>query len=190
MIVPMRLRPVRVALVLCLVAATIWTLPPVMAERAQRAQRPRVSPHETHAFDVAGCHITINYGRPSRRGRVIWGSLVPWGRWWMPGADEATIITTDQALAFGSLTMPAGEHTLYMWPDPQAPKLIISNEVGQFHTQYHPNRDLGRVDYALRMLTDPVEQLTYTAAALDAGGGALRLSWDDREYSASFVVKK
>src|SRR6185436_4571995 len=80
-------------------------------------QRVRVSPHETHAFVVDDSHITFNYGRPSKRGRTIWGGLVPWGRWWMPGADEATIITTDRALTFGKLTMPAGDHTLSMWPD-------------------------------------------------------------------------
>jgi hypothetical protein len=160
------------------------------------AQRPRVSPHEIHEFDASGCHFTINYGRPSKKGRVIWGGLVPSGKWWMPGADEATIITTTKALAFDSVTMPAGEHTLYMWPDDKAPKLIISKEVGQFHTVYHPDRDLGRVDYVLTMIKEPVEQLTYLVEAQPGGpstslrpGGVLKLIWDDREYSAAFTVK-
>src|SRR5690348_16673075 len=74
--------------------------------------RPRVSPHEIHEFDVGGCHVTINYGRPSKKGRVIWGGLVPWGKWWMPGADEATIITTTKALAFDpSTSLGAGPST-------------------------------------------------------------------------------
>lgn len=150
--------------------------------------RPRVSPHEIHEFDVGGCHVTINYGRPSKKGRVIWGGLVPWGKWWMPGADEATIITTTKALAFDPVTMPAGEHTLYMWPDDKAPKLIISKEVGQFHTVYHADRDLGRVDYVLTMIKEPVEQMTYLVESRP-GGGVLKLVWDDREYSAAFTIK-
>jgi hypothetical protein len=157
----------------------------------QFGNRPRVSPHETHAFDVNGCHITITYGRPSKKGRMIWGTLVPWGRWWMPGADEATTVTTSEALSIGGLKMPAGEHTLYMWPEASASKLIISNETGQFHTQYHQNLDLGRVDYTLKRLPESIEQLTYTAETTADGHGALRLIWDDREYSVTFdVVKK
>ena len=154
------------------------------------AQRPRVSPHETHRFTVDGSDITFDYGRPSKRGREIWGALVPWRRWWMPGADEATIITTAHPLVFaGGLTMPAGEHTLYMLPDPESPKLIINRQVGQFHTSYSPSLDLGRVDLSLKKLQEPIEQLTYLAEPRE-GGGTLKLSWDDREYSVEFTVKK
>jgi hypothetical protein len=186
-------RSLRVCAALVLLVPALWVTPHL------RAQRVRVSPHEVHEFDVDGCHITFNYGRPSTRGRVIWGALVPWGRWWMPGADETTIISTDCTLVFGDVTMPAGQHTLYMLPDRKAPKFIVNKEVGQFHTQYHPDRDLGRVDYTMRMLTDPadptstaknVEQLTYGATAREGGGGLLTLTWADREYSVAFVVKK
>ena len=173
-------------------AAVISVFAVVMSVAGLAApQRVRVSPHEIHEFDADGCHVTINYGRPSKKGRVIWGGLVPWGRWWMPGADEATIITTNKILVFDAVTMPAGDHTLYMWPDEKAPKLIISKEVGQFHTVYHPDRDLGRVDYVLTMVKDkePVEQLTYLVEARPGGGGVLKLVWDDREYSADFKIK-
>src|SRR5262249_18444026 len=109
---------------------------------------------------------------------------------WMPGADEATIIATDCTLVFdGRLRMPPGAHSLYMWPDEKAPKLIISQETGQFHTVYHPDRDLGRVDYTLRKLSDPVEQMTYVVEPRP-GGGLLKLIWDDREYSAGFTVAR
>jgi len=151
-------------------------------------QRPRISPHEIHEFDAGGCHVAFNYGRPSKRGRQIWGELVPWGHWWMPGADEATIIRTSKAIALEGLTVPAGSHTLYMLPDESASDLVVSNEVGQFHTQYHPERNLGQVKLALRHLDSPVEEMTF-AVEPEASGGRLTLSWDDRAYSASFVVR-
>jgi hypothetical protein len=155
------------------------------------AQRPPISPHETHSFTVDGSTVTFEYGRPSKRGREIWGGLVPWGRWWMPGADKATIITTEDPIVFtGGLTMPAGQHTLYMLPDPEAPKLIVHNMVGQFHTSYVPRQDLGRVDLSLKKLPASVEQLTYSVEPKPGGGGVLKLSWDDREYSADFMLKK
>ena len=155
------------------------------------AQRPPASPHETHSFSVDGSTITFEYGRPSKRGRVIWGGLVPWGRWWMPGADKATIITTQDPIVFaGGLSMPEGEHSLYMLPDPDQPKLIVNNMVGQFHTSYVPGRDLGRVDLSMKKLPASVEQLTYAAEARTGGGGVLTLTWDDREYSVEFTLKK
>jgi len=151
-------------------------------------QRPRISPHEIHEFDAGGCHVTFNYGRPSKRGRQIWGELVRWGHWWMPGADEATIITTSKAITLEGLAVPAGSHTLYMLPDESASELVLSNEVGQFHTQYHPERNLGQVKLALTHLDSPVEEMTFTVES-EASGGRLTLSWDDRAYWASFVVR-
>src|SRR4051812_3637444 len=136
----------------------------------------RASPHEQHSFDVDGRKITIEYGRPFKRGRTIWGGLQPWGRWWMPGADEATLVITTDTLVFGELAMPPGEHTLYMMVDEKHPQLIISNETGQFHTVYHASRDLGRVPFQLTMLSDPVEQLTWTFDQQAGGGGRLTLS--------------
>jgi Protein of unknown function (DUF2911) len=158
--------------------------------RILRAQRPRVSPRGTVQAQVDGASIAMEYGRPSKKGRVIWGALVPWNHWWMPGADESTTITTDAALTFaGTLTMPAGVHSIYTLPGPDEFKLIIVNETGLFHTQYHPDRDLGRVGMTLKKLTESVEQLTFVVEPRE-GGGAFKLVWDDREYSVPFVVKK
>jgi hypothetical protein len=173
------MRKALVILVLCLLSAPLG------------AQRPPRSPHETHSFTVDGTTITFEYGRPFKRGREIWGGLVPWGRWWMPGADQATIITTGDPMVFtAGLTVPAGSHTLYMLPGPDASKLIINNMVGQFHTSYAPRQDLGRVDLSMKKLPAIVEQLTYSAEPRAGGGGVLKLTWDDREYSAEFTVKK
>jgi hypothetical protein len=167
-----------------LLAMVLGFVPPALA------QRPRASPHETHDFTIDGSTITIEYGRPYKRGRQIWGGLNPWGRWWMPGADEATIISTAHPLVIGGLMVPEGRHTLYMWVDPDAPKLIINNQVGQFHTVYNANRDLGRIDLTLRKLSEPVEQLTFAIDPRPEGGGTLKLIWDDREYSVPFTIKR
>jgi hypothetical protein len=160
----------------------------VMAAATAHAQRPVLSPHEVQAFDAGGCHFTINYGRPSKRGRVIWGGLVPWGHWWMPGADQATILTTSKPIAFDGLDVPAGDHTLYVLPDASASDLVVNKQVGQFHTQYDPSRNLGKTRLALTHLDTPVEQMTFSVVA-EGSGGRLTLSWDDRAYSAAFVVK-
>jgi hypothetical protein len=175
------------ALFLMAVAA----LPPLQARGTASMQRPRISPHETHEFTLDGSRISLEYGRPSKKGREIWGGLVPWNRWWMPGADEATIVTTDHAMVLaGALRVPAGRHTLYMLPAPEISKLIVNNQVGQFHTSYTQRMDLGRVDLNLTRLGEPVEQLTFRVTPESTGGGKLELLWDDRDYSVGLTVER
>ena len=147
----------------------------------------RRSPRDVVLADIAGSRISIEYGRPSKRGRVIWGTLVPWGRWWMPGADEATTFTTSRPIAFGNLTVPAGDYTIYTQPSESAFQLIVNKETGVFHTVYRAEQDLGHVEMQRSTPASPAEQLTFVIDARD-GGGALKLIWDDREYVAPFVV--
>jgi hypothetical protein len=120
-------RSIRFALLAALVAAA---LTPV----ARAAQRPRITSRGTVDAAIDGVHIAMEYGRPTKRGRDIWGALVPWGRWWMPGADETTSIVTDGPLLVGTLAMPAGTHTIYTLPTADTFTLIINRQTGQFHT--------------------------------------------------------
>jgi hypothetical protein len=149
----------------------------------------RRSPRDTVMAEIGGSRISIEYGRPSKRGRVIWGTLVPFGRWWMPGADEATTFTTSKPLAFGSLNVPAGDYTLYTQPSESTFQLIVNKQTGVFHTVYASEQDLGRVEMQRTVPASPVEHLTCAIEARE-GGGALTLIWDDREYVAPFVVAR
>jgi hypothetical protein len=150
--------------------------------------RGRVSPHETAKMDVDGAHIAITYGRPSMRARKIFGGLVPYGRVWMPGADEATIFQTSAALQFGSFKLPAGSYSLYTLPAENAWMLIINKRTGQFHTQYPEDQDLAKIPMTIERLTAPVEQLTIAAVPRPQGGGALQLEWENTKVSAPFAV--
>jgi hypothetical protein len=150
----------------------------------------RASPHETTAQSVDGAEISITYGRPYMRGRTIMGGLVPYGRVWCPGADEATTLTTNRALRVGDLDLAAGRYTLWMLPSADVWKLIVNKEAGQWHTQYHASSDLGRIDLAKRTLDAAVEQLTFTIAgsASGKGGGTIKMTWETTELTAPFTV--
>jgi hypothetical protein len=162
-------------------------------EAAPQPRRPpgaRVSLRDTVVAKIDGSVIGIEYGRPSKRGRAIWGGLVPWGRWWMPGADEASTLTTSDSLVFGTLVVPKGEHTIYTVPDDLSFTLIINNETGQFHTVYHPDRDLGRVPMSMEKMDPIAERLTFAIEPRPGGGGVLKLIWDDRAYVSPFTVRR
>jgi len=156
----------------------------------RRPATQRASLRDTVLGDVDGAHFAIEHGRPSKRGRVIWGNLVSFSRWWMPGADEATTLTTSAPIAFGELVVPAGEYTLYTAPGEKEFALIINRETGQYHTTYNASLDLGRIPMTMNKTAEPVEKLTFAIEPRPGGGGVIKLSWDDREYVAAFAVRR
>ena len=155
---------------------------------AQRRPRQRISPHETTTSVVDGAKIIITYGRPSMRGRVIFGQLVRYGRVWMPGADEATIFETSVPLRFGTVRLPAGAYSLYTLPNEMSWKLIINKMTGQFHTVYYQDQDFARLDMTIEQLPQAVEQLTIAAVPRAGGGGRLQLEWEKTRVSVPFTA--
>ena len=155
------------------------------------AQRPRVSPHESVTGTIDGATLTVTYGRPSMRGRTIFGGLVPYGRVWCPGADEATVLDSTSPLRIGALDVPAGPHTIWMLPTADAWMLVVSKEPSGFHTRYNESADLGRLELRKRALTAPVEQLTFAIDKNpDGPGGVLKMMWETTEVSTPFSVVK
>jgi hypothetical protein len=147
-----------------------------------------LSPHETSTVVVDGARIDITYGRPSVRGRKIFGALVPYDRVWMPGADESTLFRTAAPLQLGDFKLPAGSYTLYTLPGEHKWTLIINKRTGQFHTVYPAADDLAKLPMTIEQLATPVEQLTIEAVPRAQGGGSLQLSWESTRVSVPFTV--
>ena len=152
------------------------------------AQRQRASPHEKTQATVDGANLAIEYGRPYVMGRKIFGGLVPFGRVWRTGADEATTLVTDQMLVFGTLTVPPGTYTLYTLPNEKEWTLIVSKKTGQWGASYPEGEDLGRVPMKVSATAGPVEQLTIKIADT-AAGGEVHIEWESTRAVATFVVK-
>ncbi len=104
------------------------------------------SPHVLTEWTIDGANISIEYGRPSLKGRTPGKDVDPYeGREWRTGADEATTLKTDKALKFGSLSVPAGTYTLYTIPTGGTWHLVVSKKTGQWGIPYPKGEDLGRV---------------------------------------------
>jgi hypothetical protein len=166
------------------------------------AQQKRTSPHETVSTVVQGCRVTVTYGRPytkdphSGEMRKIWGGLIPYGKVWRTGADEATILITQKALKFGDTTVPAGAYTLWTLPaEDGSAKLIINKQIGQWGVgpgSYDEKNDLARIDLKKDTLEKPVDQLTIAISRSVSPGGesTLKMMWEDTQYSAGFTVQE
>jgi hypothetical protein len=128
--------------------------------------------------------VWVDYGRPLKRGREIFGNIVPWNTVWRTGANAATQLNTSADLVIGGATVPAGKYTLWTLPTPSGWKLIINKQTGQWGTEYHPEQDLVRVDARVETLATPVEQLVIAFEP-----GALTFTWDKTRVSVP-VAKK
>ena len=127
---------------------------------------------------INGQKITIEYGRPSMKGRKIMGGLVPYNKVWRTGADEATTLKTPIALDIGGAHVPAGTYTLYTLPSEGTWKLIISKQTGQWGTVYNENQDLARVDMKKSEIVVPVEEFTIAFDQDTNDSSDLNLEWE------------
>lgn len=169
---------------------TAWS-----ARDAQGQAMGTLSPRDTVRGSVGGASLLVDYGRPSKRGREVFGNVVPWGAVWRTGANAATQFRTDRDLVVGSLTVPAGTYTLWTLPTPAGWQLIVNSQTGQWGTAYDAARDLGRVAASAEALAEPVEVFTIaisTAVGVSAPagmGGVLTFAWDRTRVSVPFTVR-
>jgi hypothetical protein len=160
------------------------------------AQQKRVSPHETITAKIDGADISITYGRPYAKDpksgavRKIWGGLVPYGKEWRAGADEATTLDTKSDLMFGATVVPAGKYTLYMVPNEKGPsKLAFGKKTGGWGIPVDTKNDLTQVDLKMEPLDPPTDQFTM-AIVPATKGGVIKLMWEKTQFSTPFSVKK
>jgi hypothetical protein len=152
--------------------------------------KPASPPGEaTLKFDD-GKTVTIQYSRPSMRGRKIFGGLVPYDEVWRTGANAATSLKTDAALTIGSANVPAGSYTLYTLPGASAWKLIINKQTGQWGTEYSQSQDLARVDMKVSQRSSPLEEFTISFDKAGGTSATFKLEWDTTVASVDVKEKK
>jgi hypothetical protein len=138
----------------------------------------RASPHEKVTATVNGHKVTIEYGRPSKKGREIFGGLVPWDKVWRTGADEATVLTTDGPLTIGNIKLQKGSYAIFTIPGQREWKLIVNKNPKQWGAfSYDPKEDVGTTPMVATGTGAAVEQFTI---ALEPQGkkAVLKMSWD------------
>jgi hypothetical protein len=146
------------------------------------------SPHVRTDWAIDGANISVEYGRPSLKGRVPGKDVDPYdGREWRTGADEATTLKTDKALKFGSLSLPAGTYTLYTIPTGGTWHLVVSKKTGQWGVPYPKGEDLGRAPMTLGKPPATAEQLTFSIQDTQTGG-TLHIDWGTTRASIPFTV--
>lgn len=138
-------------------------------------------------FTIGNTVVNVSYGSPQRRGRDLFGGIVPFGERWRTGANRATHFKTTSDLKIGSLDIPAGEYTLFTIPEKEGGVLIINKQTGQNGQTYDQERDLGRVPMTVSKKEDSTEGFTILVEE-EGSGGVLKLVWGNTVYSVKFDI--
>ncbi|MDX2284447.1 MAG: DUF2911 domain-containing protein [Bacteroidia bacterium] len=122
--------------------------------------------------------VKVVYSRPAKSDRQIFGDLVPYGKVWRTGANEATEIKFYQDVVFGDKPVKAGTYVLFSIPGETSWTLILNSELDQWGSYgYKDKYDVARTEIVPAKVSDPIEYFSI-AFRDEAGGGVMMLGWD------------
>jgi len=139
--------------------------------------------------DIAGTEVTVNYGSPGKRGRVLWNGLVSYDQIWVSGSHWATAVTFSKPVTVQGTSIPAGMYAFFTIPGRQEWVLLLNENFDQhLADEYSQAADLVRVTVTPEELPEVVQRLTYQVTDLGEGKGAISMSWDQVRVSMPFEV--
>lgn len=127
----------------------------------------KFSPYRTSEVELADADIKVDYSSPSKKGRVIFGELVPFGQIWRTGANEPTTFSTTKEIKIIDKSLPAGTYSLWTIPGKNSWKVIFNTEIPDWgvtringnQTTHEPQHDLVTVEVSVDYEIEPVEDL-------------------------------
>ncbi|HKT48076.1 MAG TPA: DUF2911 domain-containing protein [Candidatus Acidoferrales bacterium] len=160
------------------------------ARQQDKSKRPS-PPASAHCSLPDGKTIHTDYSSPRMKGRKVFAAdgLVPFGKPWRAGANEATTFVTTANLEAGGKEIPAGSYTLFTVPNAGEWTLIISKKTGEWGIPYPGEQyDFARIPMQVSSLSSPMEDFTITYTK-SGGGCTLNMEWENTGASVTFTEK-
>lgn len=143
---------------------------------AQDLALPIASPKASVSQQVGTVTVTVDYGSPAARERTVWGELVPYGKLWRTGANDATTLTVDGDITLGGLEVPAGSYALLTTPGESSWTVLLSTDTATMPWAHDAANDLGSFEVAPVEGPDR-ERLTFLFEDTTDRDATLRLEW-------------
>lgn len=130
----------------------------------------------------------VIYSRPQKRGRDIFGGLVPYGEVWRTGANEATELTTYVPLMFGKTVLKPRTYTIYTIPGEDNWTIIINSDTNVWGAfSYKKEKDVARISVPCEQAVAPIESLSMIFKT-DTNKTVLMIGWDDHYVEIPFRI--
>lgn len=140
---------------------------------------PAASPTQTIKQDFGLASVELSYSRPGIKGRKIFGDIVPFGKVWRTGANNATTLTFGDEVTIGDAKVPAGKYGLLTIPDKSNWIIIISKQTDVTSpAAYKQDQDVVRVTVPVKQQKDRTETFTMLFANVKPNSCELQIAWD------------
>ena len=151
-------------------------------------EAPQPSPKATETQRVGLTDVSLSYSRPSVRGRVIWGDLVPWDKPWRTGANQATTITLSDDVTVQGQKLAAGTYAIVTIPGKDEWTVAFNSDTKLwFETEYDAARDVLRVK-AKPEAIPMVETLRIGFPTVSASSAVLAVDWEKVRVPVTLAV--
>ncbi|MBO0947859.1 DUF2911 domain-containing protein [Fibrella forsythiae] len=121
----------------------------------------------------------VTYTRPAKNGREVFGKLVPYGKVWRAGANEAPEVKFYQDVTIGGKKIPAGSYALLTIPNETEWTIILSTDLDQWGAySYNQALDVLRVNVPVQKADTPIENFSIQFAKKDAQTATMYMGWD------------
>jgi len=161
--------------IFCIIAVAAF-----FSAKAQSIKTPLPSPPQTIKQDFGLSSIELSYSRPGVKGRKVFGDLVPFGKVWRTGANNATTIDFADDVTIGNTKIPAGKYGLLTIPDKDTWTIIITKQLDVTNpAAYKQEMDVVRTSLKPMMLKDKIETFTMQFANVKPSTCELEIMWDN-----------
>ncbi len=153
--------------------------------QAQTLKTPAPSPTQTIKQAFALSNITIEYSRPSAKGRVVFGNVVPFEKIWRTGANAATKITFGEDVEVEGHKVAAGTYALYTIPNKKSWDIMLYKDLklGGNTAEYKKEEEALRFTVKPSSLKEKVETFTMNIADLKSNASNIELTWEKTKIS-------
>jgi hypothetical protein len=164
----------------CLQAQQTMRPPEEDSSQVIAPPKPRSSPLAMAFYKKDNFYVKVVYGQPSRKSRQVFGGVVPYGKVWRTGANEATEITLTSEILVGGKTLKPGTYTLFTTPNPEKWTIIFNAELGQWGDyKYESDKDLLAFEVPVQRISKEVYEAFTIKFEETAAGCDMILRWDD-----------
>ncbi|MBC7903393.1 MAG: DUF2911 domain-containing protein [Gemmatimonadaceae bacterium] len=151
---------------------------------AQQVRMPAPSTGQTVKQELGLGFVELSYSRPNIKDRKVFGDLVPFGKVWRTGANQATVLSFTDSVTIGGKKLAPGKYGLLTIPDQNNWTIIISKQLNVTSpASYKAESDAVRVEAKPKMLNDKVETFTMQFANIQANSADLNIMWENTSVS-------
>jgi len=156
---------------------------------APKIDFPQASPPASVSQRVGLTDVQVSYHRPGAKGRVVFGSLVPYDHVWRTGANEATKVSVSTPVKLNGADVPAGTYELFTIPGTDEWTVIIHKNMSQWGAYtYDAKNDVVRVKSKPVALTNGVETLSISFNDLRDESATLNIAWEKVRVPVTIAV--